>query len=314
MIAYVIRRLITGLVVVWIISVLAFLLVKLVPGDPAVMIAGPESTLEELELIRQKLWLDRPLYDQYVHWISNIARGDLGMSVRCREDVSVMIIRKAPITLFLSGLAFLVGAIVGTTAGVISAIRRGSILDSVVTVFANFGLSVPGFWLGIMLIYVVGLQLGWLPVCGWTAPWENFWLGIRKAIMPIFVLSFYPTAFLARQTRSSMLDVINEDYIRTAWSKGLRERVVIIRHALRNAFIPIITVMGLIVAALSAGSVITETVFNIPGLGRLLVDGVMDNDFVVVQSCVLVFAVMVLFINLLVDISYGWFDPRIRYR
>lgn len=314
MTAFVVRRLIGAVIIVFLVSVVAFFFMQLIPGDPAVALAGPEASAEEVEGIRHEFWLDRPLYVQYGHWVDGLLHGKLGTSIRSHQDVSNLIVRKAPISLFLAGSGILLGAIVGITAGILSAMRRGSFLDSVITLFANLGISIPVYWLGILLIYLVGLKLGLLPICGYTSPLEDFWLSIRKFIMPIVSLSFYPMAFLTRQTRSSMLEVIHEDYIRTAWAKGLREREVIVIHALKNAFIPIISVLGLLVARLIGGAVLVETVFNIPGMGRLIVDGVMDLDFVVVQGCIVVVAVLVVFINLLVDISYGWFNPRIKYQ
>ena len=313
MIRYIALRLGQAVVVALIVSVLAFLFMQLVPGDPAAAIAGFETTPEQIEKIRQELWLDRSLPVQYGHWMDEILHGRLGMSVRHHEDVSTVILRRAPISVFLAGSGILLGGIIGVMIGLLSAIRRGSFVDAVVRVFANFGLAMPVFWLGIILIYVVGLQLGWLPICGWTSPLEDFWLGIRKSIMPIICLSVFPMAFLARQTRSSMLEVVHEDYIRTAWAKGLRERVVVMRHALKNALIPVITSLGLLVARMAGGAVLTETVFNIPGMGRLMVDSVMNMDYMIVQGCIVVIAIIVLFTNLAVDLSYGLFNPRIRY-
>jgi peptide/nickel transport system permease protein len=202
--------------------------------------------------------------------------------------------------------------LIGIPAGIITAVRRGKLVDSVITACSNIGIAVPVFWLGVLLIYVFGVHLGWLPVSGYTSPFENLGLSLRKMVMPVACLSLFQIAILARQTRSSMLEVIQQDYIRTAWSKGLSERIVIIRHALKNAFIPVITVGGVLVAQLVGGAVLTETIFNIPGMGRLIVTGVLQNDYVVVQGCTLMVALVVAFINLIVDISYAWLDPRIR--
>lgn len=313
MIRYVVGRLGEAVVVTFIVTVLAFLFMRIVPGDPAAAIAGRQATARQIELIRQELWLDRSLPVQYGHWIDGLLHGDLGLSVRRHEDVASIIAHRAPISIFLAAGGILLGSIVGITVGMICAIRRGGFLDAILSVLVNLGLALPIFWVGIMLIYLVGLELGWLPICGWTSPLEDFWLGIRKAIMPIVCLSVFPMAFLARQTRSSMLEVIHEDYIRTAWAKGLTERVIILRHAMKNAFIPIITSMGLLVARIAGGAVMVEVVFNIPGMGRLLVDSVWDQDYLIVQGCIVVIGVLVLFVNLVVDLSYGFVNPRVRY-
>jgi len=201
----------------------------------------------------------------------------------------------------------------GICFGVICALRRGKWIDTLVTFFANIGITVPSFWIGIILIYLLALKLGWLPVYGYTSPFEDFWLSIRQAVMPVICLSLFTIAAVCRLTRSSMLEVIAQDYIRTAWSKGLRERVIIARHTLKNALIPVITVMGLQTAVIFGGSVLIETVFNIPGVGRLMTESVMQQDFTVVQAGTLMIATVVVLTNLIVDISYGWLDPRIRY-
>jgi peptide/nickel transport system permease protein len=209
--------------------------------------------------------------------------------------------------------AILIASVLGTSAGVVCAIRRGTMLDQVITVIANAGISIPVFWLGILGIYAFGLTLGWLPVQGYTSPFDDFGLSVRKMIMPTVCLSVIPLAVMARQARSAMLEVIQQDYIRTAWSKGLKERVIVLRHALKNALIPVVTLIGLQVRYVVGGSVLIETVFNIPGTGRLLVTAIFDKDFLIVQSTVLVIGVVIGVANLLVDISYGYIDPRIRY-
>ena len=198
----------------------------------------------------------------------------------------------------------------GVSAGIICAVRRGGILDSIITLLANMGIAVPIFWLGILGIYFFGLKLGWLPIQGYTSPFDDFGLSIRKTIMPVICLAIPSIAVLARQTRSSMLEVVRQDYIRTAWSKGLAERVIVLNHALKNALIPIVTLLGLQLRLVVGGSVVVETVFNIPGMGRLLVDATFAKDFITVQAITLVIAVVVLFANLIVDISYGWLDPE----
>jgi len=297
---------------VFIVSLIAFSLVQLIPGDPVLSLVGTESHEEEIQRLRKEMGFDKPLVLQYAHWVSRIMQGDFGMSLRYKERVNRLIAQSAPISLFLGAVSFAIGMMIGIPAGIVTAVRRGKFLDSAITACSNIGIAIPVFWLGVLLIYVFGVHLGWLPVSGYTSPFENLSLSLRKMVMPVACLSLFQIAILARQTRSSMLEVIQQDYIRTAWSKGLGERVVIIRHALKNAFIPVITVGGVLVAQLVGGAVLTETIFNIPGMGRLIVTGVLQNDYVVVQGCTLVVALVVAFINLVVDISYAWLDPRIR--
>jgi peptide/nickel transport system permease protein len=224
-----------------------------------------------------------------------------------------LITTRLPVTIYVGILALILSTILGVGAGVISAVRRGTVLDQAITVFANAGVAVPVFWLGILGIYLFALQLGWLPVQGYTSPFENLAFSIQQIIMPVLCLAMVPLATLVRQSRSAMLEVIQQDYIRTAWSKGLKERRIIIRHALRNAMIPIVTVLGLSVRYVVSGSVLIETVFNIPGMGRLIVSGVFNKDFILVQGCVLIVALAIAITNLAVDISYAFIDARIRY-
>jgi len=310
--AFILRRLMETAVSVIIVSIIAFSLVQLVPGDPVLSLVGTETHEAEVQRLRKEMGFDKPLVLQYVHWVSRVMRGDFGMSLRYKERVNRLIAQSAPISLFLGAVSFMIGMMIGIPAGIVTAVRRGKLLDSVITACSNIGIAIPVFWLGVLLIYLFGVHLGWLPVSGYTSPFENLSLSLRKMVMPVACLSLFQIAILARQTRSSMLEVIQQDYIRTAWSKGLSERIIIIRHALKNAFIPVITVGGVLVAQLVGGAVLTETIFNIPGMGRLIVSGVLQNDYVVVQGCTLVVALVVAIINLIVDISYAWLDPRIR--
>jgi len=250
---------------------------------------------------------------QFGSWLFHVLQGDLGRSIQFHQPVSHLIATRLPVTVYIGILALILSTILGVGAGVISAIRRGTILDQAITVFANTGVAVPVFWLGILGIYLFALQLGWLPVQGYTSPFENFSVSVRQILMPVMCLTMVPLATLARQSRSAMLEVIQQDYIRTAWSKGLKERRIIIRHALRNAMIPIVTVLGLSVRYVVSGAVLIETVFNIPGMGRLIVSGVFNKDFILVQGCVLIVALAIAITNLAVDISYAFIDARIRY-
>lgn len=314
MVTFIIRRLLLSIIVLLLVTVMIFLLLHIMPGDPATIMLGVDASKERVEALRKELWLDRPLAVQYVHWLSNAFKGDLGKSVTFGEEASSIIAVRVPITIYLSFLSLVLSAIIGIGAGIICAVRRGGILDSLITLLANTGIAVPIFWLGILGIYLFGLHLGWLPIQGYTSPFENFWLSTKKAIMPIICLAIPALAVLARQTRSSMLEIVRQDYVRTAWAKGLKERNVIIRHALKNALIPVITLLGIELRTLVGGSVLVETVFNIPGMGRLVTAAVINKDFIIVQACTLVVAVVVLLANLIVEISYGWIDPRIRYQ
>ena len=312
---FILRRLIMSFITLFIVTIIAFLLLQIVPGgDPARAMLGLDATPEEVASLRSELWLDRPLMVQYFHWIGNAAQGQFGKSLIYREDVSELIAQRLPVTLQLSATALILASMLGISAGVICAVTRGSALDQIISVLANAGIAVPIFWLGILGIYVFGLMLGWLPIQGYTSPFEDFWMGTQQLVMPVICMSLVTLAITTRQTRSAMLEVIRQDYIRTAFSKGLKYRVIIIRHALKNALIPIITVLGMALPTLVAGSVLIETVFNIPGMGRLLVRAVFDKDFLIVQAGILIIATLIAIANLLVDISYGWFDPRIRFQ
>jgi peptide/nickel transport system permease protein len=313
MVAFIIRRLLQTIVVLVIVSMIAFLIIHLIPGDPAVAMLGESATQEQIDSLRKELGLDQPVVMQYLRWFGNVVRGDLGKSIMYRESVTGLVAARLPVTFHLGLLALLLSTFISIPAGIISAVRRGGILDSLITVSANLGMAVPLFWLGILGIYFFSLKLGWLPVQGYTSPFDNFWLNLRQIIMPVICLAVVPLASLARQTRSSMLEVIRQDYIRTARSKGLKEWVIIVKHALRNAVIPVVTLLGIQVRNLVGGSVLVETVFNISGIGRLMVKSVFDKDFLVVQGCVIMIAFVVALANLLVDLSYGWLDPRIRH-
>lgn len=256
--------------VIFIVTLLSFMLLQMVPGDPVRVMLGLDASQDEVAALRKELWLDRPVVVQYGHWMGNIFKGDFGKSLMYRENVRDLVVERLPKTLTLSLLALLLASTLGISAGIICAITRGSALDQAVSVLANTGIAIPVFWLGILGIYLFGLKLGWLPIQGFTSPLDNFWLGIRQLIMPVICLAVSGLATMTRQTRSSMLEVIRQDYIRTARAKGLKGRVVIIRHALKNALIPIVTLLGMAVPILVGGSVLAETVFNIPGMGRLL--------------------------------------------
>jgi peptide/nickel transport system permease protein len=317
MTAYIVRRLLSGLVVFIVVTILIFLAMRALPGDPIEIYVRTQdlqiTSPDMMDQLRAKYGLDKPLPVQYIRWVGNLFQGDLGTSISFNEPVNKLMRERLPISLYLAFLSFLLASVFGTTLGVIAGLRRNKITDTVVTSMANFGISVPHFWLGILLIFVFGVWLKVLPTGGWISPFENFGQNIKFVVMPVFVIATWATAFYARQARSSILEVIQQDYIRTAWSKGLKERTVVMRHALKNAYIPVITVMGMSLVMMVSGQVVIENVFSIPGLGRLLVAAVFAQDYAIVQASVLVIAVMVVSANLIVDISYVWFDPRIRY-
>jgi peptide/nickel transport system permease protein len=311
---YIIRRLIQASIVIFLVTIISFLLLQMVPGDPVIQILGARATEAQQAVLRHELGLDQPLIMQYIRWIGGIFQGDLGKSIIYHENVSVLIKERLPVTAYLSIIALVISTAFGIIAGVISAVKRGSTLDSFISLFANTAVAIPTFWLGIVGIYIFGLKLGWLPIEGWTSPFTDFVKSTRQLIMPVFALSVPNIAVVVRQTRSSMLETIRQDYVRTATSKGLQRNIVLYKHALRNALIPVVTLVGMALAFLIGGEVLIETVFNIPGVGRLLVRAALDKDYLIVQTGVLIIGTVVCLTNLLVDITYGWIDPRIRYK
>jgi peptide/nickel transport system permease protein len=317
MTAYIIRRLLLGILILLLVTILVFLAMRLLPGDPLIIFVSQSQVQmyspEQLEDLRAEYGLDKSLPMQYISWIGNILRGDMGKSIVLGQDVGYLISTRLPVTIYFGVMSFIVSAFFGVIFGVICALRRGKWIDSAVTLSANIGITLPAFWVGILLMYLFSLQLHWLPTSGYVPPTENLGQSLRAAIMPVICLSLFSVAALARQTRSAMLEVVSQDYIRTAWSKGLRERVIILRHTIKNAMIPVITILGLQVGLVFGGSVLIETVFTIPGMGRLLASSLFSHDYQIVQAGTLVIATVVVFSNLVVDISYGWFDPRIRY-
>jgi peptide/nickel transport system permease protein len=312
LLAFIIHRLIHTLIVLFIVSFISFSLLHFTPGDPALALLGADASRAQVDALRKELWLDRPLPIQYGHWITNFLHGDFGKSTTYFEDVTDVILRSLPISLYLATIAMVVSAVLGILIGLLCAIRRASFLDNVLSLFSNLGVAIPIFWLGLLGIYVFGYKLGWLPIQGFTWPTVDLGKSIGQLVMPVICLALPIIAILARQTRSSMLEVIQQDYIRTAKAKGLKERAVTLNHALKNALIPVVTLMGVLVRVLVGGSVLVETVFNIPGLGRLLVNAAFNKDIITVQAGVLMISAITCLANLAVDISYGWIDPRTR--
>lgn len=315
--AYIIRRLLMALLVLLLATFIVFIIMHLLPGDPVLLYLSQDAyskfTPEELATARHEFGLDKPVVLQYFDWLSGILHGDLGKSIFKSTQVTEEIGDALPITLYMGLLAWLISHAIAIPAGIICAVKRGKWIDTVLTVMANIGITAPQFWVGILLIYIFGLYLNWLPIFGFTSPLEDFGLSIKKIVMPVFCLSLIPLSGCVRQTRSAMLEVIRQDYIRTAWSKGLRERVVILRHALKNGIIPVVTLAGMSIPIIIGGQVLIETVFGIPGMGRLAVNALFSRDYAIVQGIVLVIAILVVVCNLIVDISYSWIDPRIRY-
>ncbi len=317
MATYIVRRLLMGLIVLFLVTVLVFVGMRVLPGDPIRMLvsesASKDFTEQQIADLKKQFGLDKPMIIQYLNWVKGILHGDLGYSIMYRAPVAEEIVRRIPITFHLGILSFIVGLLIGIPAGVLSAIRRGKTIDTIVVTLSNIGITVPSFWMGLMLIYVFGLYLGWLPVQGYTSPFSDFWLNSRQMVMPVICLCLYPIASNARQTRSSMLEVFRQDYIRTAWAKGLKEQAIIIRHALKNGLIPVITLSAMGLSMIIGGSVIIETVFNIPGMGRLAVTAITNKDYPYVQGIVLIIATFIMLINIFIDLMYGWLDPRIRF-
>ena len=310
---YLAGRLLQVLPTILLVSVLVFALQQLLPGDPAVVLAGEErGDPVVLQQIRAELWLDRSVPVQYLHWIGNVVRGDLGVSWRLREPIGALILAKLPVTMQLGGMAFLIALLIGIPAGILSAAQRNRPLDYVANLIGLAGLSTPNFWLGIMLILLVSVKLGWLPPSGYVPLWEDWRQSLATTIMPAFVLGNSIAAILMRHTRSAMLTALDQDYIRTARAKGLREWRVVLRHAFRNALVPVVTLGALELGTLLSGAVLTEFVFSIPGFGKLIVDAVFNRDYPVVQGVVLVTAGMFILLNLLADVLYVVINPRLR--
>jgi peptide/nickel transport system permease protein len=315
--AYILRRLVHATLVVVLVSVLVFVVMRLLPGDPILMFvtSGDMQSVspEQVAALRHEYGLDKPLVVQYVDWLARAVQGDMGKSILFHYSVTEEIAHRLPISLSLGLMALIVGVVVGPVLGAVSAMRRGSWLDSVLTVAATVGITAPSFWVGIMLIYVFGLKLAILPAYGYTSPLVDFWGSMQQSLLPVVVLAVFPVAAAARQTRSSVLEVIQQDYIRTARAKGLSEQTTVVRHVLKNALMPVATLQSEVFRNIVAGSVVVETVFVIPGMARLLVNGMLAQDYPVVQGVILVVALAVVLANLLVDVAYAWLDPRIQY-
>ncbi len=311
MIQFLARRLLATVPLLFFVSLVVFSFVHVLPGDPAVLFLGEEATPETLAKFRTRLGFDRPLVSQYVEWLGRALRGDLGRSLRTNQPVTEAILQRLPVTLELLGAALAVSLAIAIPAGIVSAVKRNSGVDLASTVFALIGFSLPNFWLGLILIYVFALLLRWLPPSGF-APLPALADNARSLILPALTLGTALAALITRQLRSGMLEVLRQDYVRTAQAKGLGQGVVVAKHALKNALIAVVTVIGLQIGGLLGNTIITESLFALPGVGRLMIDAVFSRDFFIVQGVVLFLAVGYVLSNLIVDVLYSYLDPRIR--
>ncbi len=309
---FVMRRLLQLIPTLFFVILTAFLLMKLIPGDPALTLLGPQASPEDIARFRQQLGLDKPVLVQFVVYLSRVFKGDLGKSLIYRQDVLSLILERLPVTITLSISALLIAVVVGIPLGILAALKHNSLADLLVTSIAMVGISVPIFWFGMVLIVVFALQLGWLPAVGLGDPGKGIWDVIKHFILPSLALGLLSSGTIMRFTRSSMLEVLNQDYVRTAHAKGLGKAKILYRHALRNALIPVITVIGLQLGNLLAGAVLTETVFALPGLGKLMVDGIFRRDYLLVQGEILFVAIMYILVNFAVDVTYALINPKIR--
>lgn len=313
--AYILRRLVSMVPVLLVVSIIAFGLLYVLPGDPAVAILGDNAGNQQTYLaLRHDLGLDQPLHAQYLSWLGRVVQGDLGRSIRTNESVATVLMQRVPISMYLGAAGLLVGLVLGLSVAIVSALRPGSRIDSLGTLLAMGGVAIPSFWQALLLVYVFAVLLRWVPPSGFTSPFVDPLLSAKMLILPALVLGTHSAAVIMRQGRSALMEVLEQDYVTTARAKGLGDRSVVGGHALKNAMIPIITVIGLQVGTLVSGAAITETVFAIPGVGRAAVDAIFFRDYPVLQGAVLILTLGVLIANLLTDVTYAYLDPRIRYR
>lgn len=315
---YIVQRIWQLIPVLILVSMAVFLIVRLIPGDPVLVMMGidPEERMRisevQYQALQQQLGFDRPIYVQYVNWLGRIVQGDMGFSLRSRRPIFEVIFERYPATLYLAAISLLIGLLIAIPAGAIAAIRQNTSADYAAMGFALWGIAMPNFWLALMLIVLFSLYLGWLPSIGYASPFEAPFRFLQHVCLPAIVMGTDLAAPLTRYIRAEMLEQLKQDYVRTAWAKGLPSRIVIVRHALKNSLIAAVTVVGLQTARLLGGSTIIETVFSWPGVGRLLIEGIYSRDYPIVQGSVLLIAVTYVFINLFVDIAYKWLDPRIK--
>jgi len=312
---YIVRRMVSMVPVLLIVSIIAFALLYVLPGDPAVAILGDNAGNQQTYLaLRHDLGLDQPLHAQYLSWLGRVVQGDLGRSIRTNESVATVLMQRVPISMYLGAAGLFVGLALGLSVAIVSALRPGSRIDSLGTLLAMGGVAIPSFWQALLLVYVFAVLLRWVPPSGFTSPFVDPFLSAKMLVLPAIVLGTHSAAVIMRQGRSALMEVLEQDYVTTARAKGLGDRSVVASHALKNAMIPIITVIGLQVGTLVSGAAITETVFAIPGVGRAAVDAIFFRDYPVLQGAVLILTLGVLIANLLTDVTYAYLDPRIRYR
>lgn len=310
--AFIVKRIFISIFVIFAVSIFSFMILQIMPGDPARLALGYEASEEDVQALREKLNLDKPIITQYVLWIKGVVQGDFGQSVIYKQPINKMMAERVPRTLTLGIPALLVAAPLGIIVGVISAVRRGKALDQILTFLTTVAMGMPIFWTGILSVFIFSVELKLLPLQGYVSPTEDFGQYVTKAILPVFCMALPMIAGIARQTRTNMLDSINQDYIRTARANGLSERSVVFRHALKNAMIPIITVIGMQIRIVVGGSLLVEKVFNVAGLGSILTSSINSRDYIVVMVGVLIISLITVVVNLIVDILYGVIDPRIR--
>lgn len=312
MLDYIIKRILSLIPVLFVVSVVIFLIIHITPGDPASIILGQEATQEQIDALREQLGLNQPVYEQYLSWVGGVFKGDFGTSIFMKQSVLSAIFEHLQPTLSLAILAQVISLFIAIPLGIAAANRRGSLADSSIMGVSLMGMSIPSFLLGLFLLLLFGVQLGWLPVAGYKPLSEGFITHLKYLIMPAISLGAIQAALIARMTRTSMLEVLNTNYIKTARAKGVKNRKIVYQHALRNAFLPILTVIGQTFGTLIAGAVVTETIFNIPGIGQLIINSVERRDYAVIQGVVLFVTFAYVFLNLLIDLLYGIIDPRVR--
>jgi peptide/nickel transport system permease protein len=312
MFTFIARRLLQLVPTLFFVSIIIFALQHLLPGDPASVMAGEERDEAAIAELQRRYHLDQPIPVQYFYWIGGVLSGDLGESMRIRQPVLELVLQKLPVTAQLAAMAIVIALTIGISMGIVSAIKKDTAWDYAANVIALWGISTPNFWLGILLIFLFSVTLGWLPASGYVPPGEDIWANLGRMIMPAFVLGNAIAAVIMRHTRSAMLQVLGQDYVRTARAKGLHERKVVLKHAFRNALVPIVTLGALEFGTLLSGAVLTEQIFTVPGFGKLIVDAVFNRDYLVVQGVVLVTATLYVTLNLLADVAYVLINPRLR--
>lgn len=312
MLKYILQKVGQAVLVLLIVTFLAFLLLTYMPGDMAYALVGPDASPEQVAALRTELGLDQPFLVRFFTWLTNTLKGDLGYSEFYKDTVANILVKRIPVTFIIGLISLLVSLVFGVVLGIVAAVYRGKAGDYIVSLIANFGIAAPQFWIAVILMYTFSFWLGWLPIEGYTPPSVDFGMFLKQIILPVTTLSITSVAAIARQTRSAVLETINQDYVRTARSKGLKQNTILAKHVLKNALIPVLTLLGLRVRVLFGGAVLIEKIYNIPGMGRMMVDAITMQDTNMAQGGLLVIGIVVIFSTLLVDIAYGIVDPRIR--